>query len=54
VEGHYRKLKNPSGPDAENLSWAIGTLLINFQIDGLSKGSGSNTIYTDQLKVYRW
>ena len=54
VDGQYSNFQNASGPDAENLSWAIGTLLINFQIDGLSKGSGSNTIYTDQLKVYRW
>ncbi|MGB9418585.1 MAG: hypothetical protein WCB58_19895 [Acidobacteriaceae bacterium] len=54
VDGQYSDFQNASGPDAENLSWAIGTLLINFQIDGLSKGSGSDTLYTDQLKVYRW
>jgi hypothetical protein len=54
VDGQYSDFQNASGSDAESLGWAIGTLLINFQIDGLSKGSGSNTIYTDQLKVYRW
>lgn len=54
VDGQYSDFQNASGPDAENLSWAVGTLLINFQIDGLSKGTGSNTLYTDQLKVYRW
>jgi hypothetical protein len=54
VDGQYSDFENASGPDAKNLGWAIGDLLINFQIDGEVKGSGSNTIYTDQLKVYRW
>ena len=28
------------------------TMLTNFQVDGL--GSGSNTVYLDDLTVYRW
>jgi hypothetical protein len=54
VDGQYSDFQNASGADTLSLGWAVGDLLINFQIDGLSKGSGSNTIYTDQLKVYRW
>jgi hypothetical protein len=54
VDGQYSNFANATGPDATNLGWAIGDLLINFQIDGSSKGSGSNTIYTDKLRVWRW
>lgn len=54
VDGQYTDFQNASGPDSLSLGWAKGDLLINFQIDGASKGSGSNTIYTDKLIVYRW
>ena len=35
------------------LGWAP-TLLTNFQIDGALSGSGSSTIYLDNLTLYRW
>lgn len=35
------------------LGWAP-TLLTNFQVDGASSGSGSSTIYLDNLVLYRW
>ncbi|HEX4032499.1 MAG TPA: Ig-like domain-containing protein [Terracidiphilus sp.] len=35
------------------LGWSP-TLLTNFQVDGATAGSGSSTIYLDQLTVYRW
>lgn len=54
VDGQYTNFQNATGPDALSLGWAKGDLLINFQIDGFSKTSGSNTIYTDKLIVYRW
>jgi hypothetical protein len=54
VDGQYTDFQNATGPDALSLGWAIGDLLINFQIDGFSKTSGSNTLYTDKLIVYRW
>lgn len=38
-------------PSAFALSWGP-TLLTNFQIDGL--GSGSNTVYLDNLTISRW
>ena len=54
VDGKYTDFQNATGADALSLGWAKGDLLINFQIDGASKSSGSNTIYTDKLIVYRW
>jgi hypothetical protein len=54
VDGVYTNFQNASANSSRQLGWALGDLLINFQIDGASKGSGSNTIYTDQLTVYRW
>lgn len=54
VDGQYSNFVGASGPDSANLGWAIGSLLINFQIDGASKLSGSNTLYTDKFIVWRW
>jgi Bacterial Ig domain len=42
---------NETVPSAFGLGWGT-TLLTNFQIDGL--GSGSNTIYLDNLTISRW
>jgi hypothetical protein len=50
----YSDFQNATVNSALSLGWAIGDLLINFQIDGANTGSGSNTIYTDKLIVYRW
>jgi hypothetical protein len=38
---------------AYNLGWSP-TLLANVQIDGYSGGSGSSTVFVDDLMVYRW
>jgi hypothetical protein len=43
---------NATVPSAFALGWAP-TLLTNLQVDGLG-GSGSSTVYLDQLTVYRW
>jgi hypothetical protein len=53
-DGKYTDFQNAGGANGRNLGWAIGTLLINFQIDGPSKTNGSNILYTDQLFVWRW
>lgn len=53
-DGKYSDFQNAGGTNGSNLGWAVGTLLINFQIDGPSKQNGSNTIYTDKLFVWRW
>ena len=42
---------NATAPSAYALGWAP-VLLTNFQVDGL--GSGSNTVYLDNLVIYRW
>jgi hypothetical protein len=39
-------------PAAESLGWAIGTLLVNFQIGG--SGSGAVTAYASGLEVAKW
>ena len=54
VDGVYSDFQNATVNSAESLGWALGDLLINFQIDGSSAGSGSNTLYTDKLQVWRW
>jgi hypothetical protein len=53
-DGKYTDFQNASGPNGKDLGWAVGSLLINFQIDGPSKSNGSNTLYTDKLFVWRW
>jgi hypothetical protein len=40
-----------------NSAFALGwgpTILTNFQVDGATSGSGSSTIYLDDLTLYRW
>jgi hypothetical protein len=54
IDGKYGDFQNATVADALSLGWAKGSMLINFQIDGESKTSGSNTIYTDKLIVWRW
>lgn len=36
------------------MGWQKGTLLINYQLDGASSGSGSITSYIHKLVVFRW
>ncbi len=42
---------NATAPSAYALGWSP-VLLTNFQVDGLS--GGSNTVYLDNLVIYRW
>jgi hypothetical protein len=44
---------NATVPGAFSLGWATGALVANFQVDGTS-GSGSSTLYTDNLTLSRW
>jgi hypothetical protein len=53
-DGTYSDFHGAVGPSGRSLGWQKGTLLLNFQIDGSSKGSGSNTLYMDRLTIYRW
>lgn len=54
VDGTHSEFNNATGKSAEHLGWQKGTLLINFQIDGASKSSGTITAYAHQVTVFRW
>jgi len=53
-DGNLSYFNGASGADAKNLGWQPGDLLVNVQIDGSSRNSGSIQVFLDQLKVYRW
>jgi hypothetical protein len=53
LDGTATNFKNASGPSAEKLGWAMGDLLLNFQLDGAGS-SGSITAYIDELTIHRW
>jgi len=36
-----------------SLGWALGCLVVNFQVDGRGT-SGADTVYVDNLKMSRW
>ncbi len=54
VDGTYGDFKDASLPSVLSLGWSAGDILINFQLDGANKDSGSIKAYTDKLTVYRW
>lgn len=54
LDGAHHVFNNAKGPDAKNLGWAKGDLLINFQLDGASSGSGSITAYIHKMTIFRW
>jgi hypothetical protein len=51
LDGQQQEI-NATAPSAYALGWAP-VLLTNFQVDGLG-GSGSVTLYMDNLTIYRW
>jgi hypothetical protein len=53
-DGTHSEFQNATGNSAEGLGWAKGTLLINFQLDGASKDSGTIKAYIHELTVLRW
>jgi hypothetical protein len=54
LDGTHSVFQNATGAGALRLGWAKGDLLINFQIDGESKGSGSVTSYIHKMTIYHW
>jgi hypothetical protein len=54
VDGVHSEFAKASGNAAEALGWQKGTLLINFQLDGASKDSGTITAYAHDVTVLRW
>ena len=54
LDGTHSVFQNATGAGALKLGWAKGDLLINFQIDGESKGGGSVTSYIHKMTIYHW
>lgn len=54
VDGTHSVFKNATGYSAEQLGWAHGDLLINFQLDGANSGSGSITAFIHKMTIFRW
>jgi hypothetical protein len=54
VDGTHSVFKNATVNAAEHLGWVPGTLLINFQLDGASSGSGSITAFIHKMTIFRW
>jgi hypothetical protein len=52
-DGTYQTFTGAVGQTEDALGWTVGTVLPNFQIDGLG-ASGSATIYSDRLTIIRW
>lgn len=46
--------KNATSNSARWMGWSRGTLLVNVQVDGASKGSGSVTLYIHKMTFYHW
>lgn len=53
LDGVYAPFTNATGSTAEALGWSTGSIVPNFQIDGLGT-SGAVTIYAGKLTIYRW
>src|ERR1700722_6796095 len=52
LDGDYKQV-NKGGNGAENLHWAVGDLILNFQLDG-AESRGSVKMYTDKLTIFYW
>jgi hypothetical protein len=53
-DGTHRVFTNATHNSARSMGWARGTLLVNVQIDGESRGSGSVTAYIHKMTFYHW
>ena len=53
-DGKQSSFTGTTVPSAQSLGWAKGTLLMNIQMDGYSKSSGSITAYFHKTTYYRW
>jgi hypothetical protein len=54
LDGTRSSFTNATGAAALKLGWALGDLLINFQLDGENAGSGSITSYIHKMTIYSW
>jgi hypothetical protein len=54
VDGKQTSFSGATGMAAASLGWATGSLVLNVQMDGYSKTSGSVTSYFHKTTFYRW
>ena len=53
-DGQQSSFSGAVSQASKAMGWASATLLMNVQVDGYSKSSGSVTIYMHKLNYYRW
>lgn len=53
-DGAHHAFNNAKVFSAEKLGWPKGLLLVNFQLDGFNRGSGSITAFVHNMTVVRW
>jgi hypothetical protein len=54
LDGTKSSFSGAGGSGGLWLGWAIGSLTINYQVDGASSSSGSVTSYIHKMTIYRW
>lgn len=54
LDGTHRVFTNSTHNSARKMGWSPGTLLVNVQVDGENKGSGSVTLYIHKMTFYHW
>jgi hypothetical protein len=54
LDGGHHVFSYNKNVGGRSMGWSKGTLLINFQLDGYSSGSGSITAYIHKLTIFRW
>jgi hypothetical protein len=53
-DGVYKPFNVPPANTAQSLGWAVGHLVINFQIEGSSSSSGTVNAYGRNITLWRW
>ena len=53
-DGVHSNFTGASGSSARSLGWAKGSQIMNIQMDGYSKSSGSITAYFHKTTFYEW
>jgi hypothetical protein len=54
LDGNHQVFSGAVHGAAQSLGWAPGAMVLNYQIEGQSTGSGSVTTYVHKLTVVRW
>jgi len=53
-DGTHSTFSGATSMSAKDLGWALGSLVVNVQMDGASTGSGSVKSYFHKMIFYRW